>query len=137
MEEIKRPKVGVGVAIIKNGRVLLGKRKNAHGDGCWAFPGGHLEFNEDICDCAAREVAEEIGLMIKNPRHWTFTNDIFEKEGKHYVTLFIIAETENDEPQILEPDKCECWEWFEWNDLPRPLFVPIENLLKAGHNPFE
>jgi len=28
-----RPKVGVGVLIIKDGRVLMGKRKNAHGEG--------------------------------------------------------------------------------------------------------
>jgi 8-oxo-dGTP diphosphatase len=36
-----RPKVGVGVCIVKDNKVLLGKRKNSHGDGTWAFPGGH------------------------------------------------------------------------------------------------
>lgn len=36
--ENNRPKVGVGVAIIKDGKVLLGKRKNAHGEGTWSFP---------------------------------------------------------------------------------------------------
>ncbi len=30
-----RPKVGIGVIIIKDGKVLLGKRKNAHGEGMW------------------------------------------------------------------------------------------------------
>lgn len=28
-----RPKVGVGVLVLKDGKVLFGKRKNAHGDG--------------------------------------------------------------------------------------------------------
>jgi len=38
METI-RPKIGVGVMIInKEGKILLGKRKNAHGDGTWSFP---------------------------------------------------------------------------------------------------
>jgi 8-oxo-dGTP diphosphatase len=46
MDEIKRPKVGVGVIIKKDGKVLMGKRKNAHGDGTWSFTGGHLEFGE-------------------------------------------------------------------------------------------
>jgi len=36
-----RPLVGIAVIVIKNCRVLLGERKNAHGAGTWAFPGGH------------------------------------------------------------------------------------------------
>jgi len=31
-------RVGVGVIVVKDGMVLLGKRKNAHGEGSWAFP---------------------------------------------------------------------------------------------------
>jgi len=42
----ERPKVGVGVIIVKNNKILFGKRKNAHGEGSWSFPGGHLEFKE-------------------------------------------------------------------------------------------
>ncbi len=44
--ENKRPKVGLGVLIFKDGKVLLGKRKGAHGEGTWCPPGGHLEFGE-------------------------------------------------------------------------------------------
>ena len=58
----KRPLIGVAVIVTKDDRVLLGKRKNSHGADTWAFPGGHLEFNESIADCAAREVFEETGL---------------------------------------------------------------------------
>ena len=58
MKEEKRPKVGVGVFVFKDGKTLLGKRKNAHGDGTWNPPGGHLEFNESIEQCAQREVLE-------------------------------------------------------------------------------
>ena len=35
----------------------------------------------------------------------------------------------------MEPEKCEKWEWFEWNNLPEPLFLPIQNLLKQKFNP--
>ncbi|PIN92058.1 hypothetical protein CO154_01270 [Candidatus Pacearchaeota archaeon CG_4_9_14_3_um_filter_31_7] len=52
------PKVGVGVIVIKDNKVLLGKRKNAHGEGSLCFPGGHLEFNEKVEDAAEREVFE-------------------------------------------------------------------------------
>lgn len=131
-----RPKVGIGVIVIKNNKVLLGKRKNAHGEGSWSFPGGHLEFNENIEDCAVRETFEESGLRIKNIRLGTFTNDIFEKEGKHYITLFILVDHDSGEPKVMEPEKCERWEWFEWDKLPQPLFLPIQNLLKQNFNPF-
>jgi len=134
-----RPKVGVGIFIIKDGKVLLGKRKNAHGDGAWCFPGGHLEFNESFEGCARRETLEETGLAIKNIRFGTATNDIFAKENKHYITICMIAEHDYGEVKNIEPDKCEKWEWFEWDEdkLPYPLFVPQQNLLKQKFNPFQ
>ena len=110
----RRPLVGIAVIVIKDNRVLLGKRKNAHGAGTWAFPGGHLEFNESIEDCAAREVFEETGIRIKNLRYGPYTNDRFEAEGRHYVTLFMIADYDSGQPTVREPHKCEKWAWSEW-----------------------
>lgn len=133
----KRPKVGVGVIIKRDGKVLLGKRKNAHGEGSWCFPGGHLEFNEKLEECAKREVKEEVGIGIKNLKLSNFTNDIFENEDKHYITLFLIGEYASGEVELKEPEKCERWEWFKWDKLPEPLFLPIQNLLEQGFNPFE
>jgi 8-oxo-dGTP diphosphatase len=132
----ERPKVGIGVIVIKDSKVLLGKRKNAHGEGSWAFPGGHLEFGERIEDCARREVLEESGLKIKDIRMGAFTNDIFEKEGKHYVTLFVVSDYDSGEASVMEPHKCERWGWFKWGKLPQPLFLTIQNLLKQDFNPF-
>ena len=131
-----RPYIGVAVIVIKEGMVLLGKRKNAHGAGGWQFPGGHLEYNESIEDCARREVFEETGLRIKDVRPGPYTNDIFLKEGKHYVTLFVIAGYDSGTLEVKEPDKCEKWEWFVWARFPEPLFLPTTNLLKQGFNPF-
>ena len=128
MEE--RPLIGVAVIVVKGNRVLLGKRKGAHGTGTWAFPGGHLEFNESIEDCALREVYEETGLQVKNLRFGPYTNDIFPAEKKHYVTLFVIADHAYGEPQVKEPHKCERWEWSEWPPELQPQFLPILNLLK-------
>ena len=130
-----RPKVGVGACIIKDDKILLGKRKNAHGDGTWSVPGGHLEFNESWEECAVRETLEETGINIKNIHFGTATNDIFEKEGKHYITVFMLTDYDFGEVKIMEPDKCEQWEWFTWDNLPQPLFVPIQNLLKKKYNP--
>jgi 8-oxo-dGTP diphosphatase len=127
-----KPKVSIGVFIVKDDKELLGKRLNSHGEGSWSLPGGHLEFNESWEDCAIRETMEETGLIIKNIHFATVTNDIFEEEKKHYITIFMVAHHHSGDVQVREPDKCESWEWFEWSadKLPRPLFLPLQNLLK-------
>jgi 8-oxo-dGTP diphosphatase len=133
--EKKRPKVGVGVFVLKDGKFLLGKRKNAHGEGSWCLPGGHLEFNEELEECAIREVMEEAGVNIKNIRFATITNDMFKEEDKHYITIFMISDIDSGEAKVMEPDKCERWDWFSVEDLPSPLFIPMQNLFKKGFDP--
>lgn len=136
--EMQRPSVGVGVCIVSERKVLLGKRKSAHGIGTWSFPGGHLEYGESWEECAKRETLEETGVLIRNIRFATATNDLFEQEGKHYVTIIMIAEVENGEPDVREPEKCECWEWYAWNErtLPKELFCPLRHLLRQHFDPF-
>ncbi len=133
--EIVRPKVGVSVIVMKDGKVLLGKRKGAHGEGSWAFPGGHLEFCESLEDCAKREVAEEVGITIKNVKKLTFTNDIFKEENKHYITCFVTSDYDAGEVKNMEPNKCEAWDWFLWNKFPEHLFLALQNLLKENIDP--
>lgn len=128
----KQPMVGIGVLILRDGRVLLGRRRGSHGDGTWAPPGGHLEFGETVDACARREALEETGLRLTAIREGPWTNDVFEKEAKHYLTAFVIAESAGGEPEIREPDKCDGWHWFRWDELPEPLFQPLATLRRQG-----
>ncbi len=128
------PKIGCGVFVIRDGKVLLGKRKSEHGQGQWASPGGHLEQGEEPEECAKREVEEETGLQIKNIQKATYTNHIFEGTAKHYVTLWMVSEYASGQVQLKEPDKFERWDWFDWDNLPSPLFTE-EALVKSGFNP--
>ncbi|NCU42313.1 MAG: NUDIX domain-containing protein [Candidatus Moranbacteria bacterium] len=134
------PQVGVGGIVVRGNRVLLGLRKSKHGQGTWAFPGGHLEFGESPEMCIKREILEETGLMIgdeKNREKGPYTNDIFEEgEKKHYITLFFIIRDTVGEPLVKEKEKCEKWEWFLWEEMPENLFLPIVNLKKSGYTPF-
>jgi 8-oxo-dGTP diphosphatase len=131
-KSIKRPVTGIGVCLLKDGKVLLGRRINTHGNGSWSFPGGHLEMNETWEYCAEREVLEETGLKIKNTRFIGVTNDIFPEEGKHFITIFIRADYDSGELKLMEPEKCSEWKWFIWENLPQPIFLPIKNLIKQG-----
>lgn len=125
-----RPKVGVGIAVTKLDKVLLGKRKGSHGAGYWSFPGGHLEYGETPVECVRRELREEAGIEPQSIFSGPWTNDVIEGT-KHYVTLFMFVPEFSGTVQLLEPDKCEGWEWFAWEELPSPLFLPVRTLVET------
>ncbi|MFH1248891.1 MAG: NUDIX domain-containing protein [archaeon] len=131
--ERELPKVGVGVIITKDDKVLYGRRKRSHETGYWCFPGGHLEFNEKLEECAEREVMEEAGIRIKNVRFAAITNDMFRKEKKHYITVFMRADYHSGTPKDTE--EMEKWRWFKWGKSPKPLSLPNKDLLKQGYKP--
>jgi 8-oxo-dGTP diphosphatase len=130
------PRVGVAALVRHEGKILLGKRRGSHGAGMWAAPGGHLEYGESLEDGVRREVLEETGLAVENVRFGAITNDVFEREGRHYLTVFMICDYAGGELRTMEPHKCEEWRWFGWDALPCPIFLPIENLLKTDFSPF-
>ncbi len=131
----KHPHVGVAAIILRDGLVLMGLRQGSHGALTWSFPGGKLEMGEPIQHCAERELLEETGLSVVNWRELAVTNDVFTDELQHWVTLYMVADWDGGEPQILEPEKQLKWDWFRWDDLPEPLFLPVQNLLKQGFVP--
>ncbi len=130
IENENRPKVGIGVMIFKDGKVLFGKRKGSHGAGEWAFPGGHLEYMEGFEECATRETREECGIEIENIR-FEYLANIKKYAPKHYVHIGLIADWKNGEPQNLEPEKCERWEWFSLDKLPSPMFYACELAIES------
>lgn len=103
-----------------------------------ALPGGHLELYETWEDCATREVLEECNLQLATPVLGHITNDPMPKEGKHYVTIFMMAACSSDsvqEAQNMEPHKCEGWKSYSWKELEElqgqsKLFGPLNQLIK-------
>jgi len=65
MRKSDLPLVGVGVAVVNDGRLLLVQRGRDPGKGLWAVPGGKVEFGEPMREAARREVAEETGLDVR------------------------------------------------------------------------
>ena len=60
-----RPIVGVGAAIVDEGRVLLVKRGQPPLQGEWSLPGGAVDAGETLAAAVQREVFEETGLVVE------------------------------------------------------------------------
>lgn len=128
---MNRPNVGIGVFVFKDNKFLMGKRVGKHGKNTWSVPGGYLEYGESFADCAAREVLEETGVKITNIKFYTTVNNVFKTENHHSITVFMFADWASGKPKITEPDKFVGIDWFDFNNLPSPLFLPIKELQKA------
>jgi 8-oxo-dGTP diphosphatase len=129
------PRVGVAVLIARDKRVLLLKRQGVHGFGTWSPPGGHLEFGESPEECAIREAKEETGLDVTDVKFKAVTNDLFEAEGKHYITLWMEGECLSGEAVVNAPYEVSEVRWFAWDHLPETLFLPFRNLLEGKFYP--
>lgn len=142
MDNTKKPGVGVGIMLLKEGKVLLGKRhfdparadSELHGEGTWTMPGGKLHFREELEDAAYREVLEETGVAInqKKLKMISVTNDIV--KDAHFVTLGFLCEDFQGEPKVMEPDEITEWRWFALGKLPRPIFFPSRKILNQYQN---
>ncbi|HKZ45737.1 MAG TPA: NUDIX domain-containing protein [archaeon] len=134
----KRPGVGIGVMILKDGKVLLGKRNDdpakadsqLHGEGTWTMPGGKLHFGESFEDAAYREVLEETGIKINKEKlkFISLTND--RVEDAHFITIGFLCEDFEGEAGTMEPEEITEWRWFGLDNLPRIIFFPSEKILK-------
>ncbi len=132
-------KVGIGVMIVKQGKVLLGKRISSFGSGEYSFLGGHLEYMESFNSCAMREVREECGIEIENIRFLMVSN-LKDYAPKHYCHIGLVADWKSGEPVVLEPDRYESWDWYDIDSLPSPLFKTVDTMIesyKTGKNYYD
>jgi 8-oxo-dGTP diphosphatase len=139
-------RVGVGVLVKDPSdphKVFCGIRKGGLGEGTLALPGGHLEMMESWEDCAYREVMEECHLKLHKTtiRLGHVTNDPMPNEQRHYVTIFMLAQCQAtipvQTPQNREPEKCEGWKSFTWEELQAlqphgKLFGPLDRLVQES-----
>jgi 8-oxo-dGTP diphosphatase len=127
--------VRVAILVLNGDRILLEKRANVLGKGTWAPPIGHLDFGETFEQTAVREVQEETGIEIADPKFRVLTNDIFEAENEHSIIVWMEAKYVSGEPRLKAPNEESEIGWFQWNDLPEPLFLSMQHMLDGQTYP--
>ena len=125
----QRPRVGVGVIFVREGRVFLAKRHGAHGENTWASAGGHLEDGETFEECARREAMEELGVTVGELRFLCVSNII--AYGKHYVDIEFVGDIDNQETRLMEPEAFDDCGWFNLDELPDPIFHAMRYALDS------
>jgi 8-oxo-dGTP diphosphatase len=129
-----KPTVGIASIIFnEKDEILLLHRIGKVGDDTWGLPGGKMEKNETFEECIIREVKEECNLDIYGLKFTDITNDIMDDIDHHYVTLYFFVYNFSGELKNMEPEKCSELKWFNLNQLPTNLFLPLSNLLKKGY----
>ncbi len=121
-----RPMVSADVVVLKKNSkqvsVLLIKRLNPPYKDLWALPGGFLEKDETLLDCAKRELKEETNISgIDLEQLYAFGDPGRDPRG-HCVTIVYIGWVHNLQHQPKAGDDAKEVLWFSLSDLPELAF---------------
>ena len=125
------PRVGCGIAVLREGRLLLVRRRRAPEAGAWSFPGGKVDPFEPVEAAARRETLEELGIAIGALRLLCVVDLIDRPAGTHWVSPVYLAGEVSGEPRLLEPEKHDGLEWFALDALPEPLSEAVRQAAAA------
>jgi 8-oxo-dGTP diphosphatase len=114
-----RPIVGVGVIIVREGKILLERRKNDPGRDKWSIPGGTVELGESLEQTVIRETREETGLSVSDPEPVDVINQVtLDENGKvkyHFVIVDYFVKLKSGTPKAAS-DAAEL-EWVAFENV--------------------
>ena len=115
----KKPVVGVGAIILDDDQILLEKRKNSPGKGKWTVPGGLVDLGETAEQAVIREVKEETGLEVYDPRLVDVVNYIsLAEKGAvlyHYVIIDYLVTSKGGKPKASSD--ADDLKWVPFNEV--------------------
>lgn len=108
----------------RGGEVLLQNRVKKDWQG-YTLPGGHIEPGESIVEGTVREIREETGLTVQNPRLCGVKQ--FPIDGGRYLVMLFKADTFTGELQDSEEGHIE---WVNLHELDQyPIVSDLKELL--------
>jgi 8-oxo-dGTP diphosphatase len=128
------PHLSVLAVMLRDGaggpRVLLVRRANPPQPGHWGFPGGKVEWGEDVGRAALRELREETGVEGANPVAFDSIDLIVPEltdrstgAAYHHLMIAVRLDWRGGTP-VASDDALEA-RWAPLGRLPRPLCADV------------
>jgi nucleoside triphosphatase len=114
---------------IKNNKVLMVLRAADPQKGWWAFPGGYLDWNETVEECAAREFKEESGYEVKPSGllgvYSSPKRDLDGRQNVDHCFYGLVGEKLGKSDDEIEKIK-----WFDLNKLPKNIAFDHREMIR-------
>ncbi len=128
-----RPAVTADSVVFCNGSdglsVLLIERANDPFKGCWAFPGGFMDMEENAEDCAKRELKEETGMEVRSLEYLGTFSEVNRDPRGRTITIAYYAVVEKSD--VIGADDASQAKWFPIDSIPSLAF-DHEEILRAA-----
>ena len=114
--------VVAGAVIDAAGRVLIAQRPPGnHLAGGWEFPGGKLEPDEARASGLGRELREELGIAIRNPRPLIRVRHTY-PDGEVLIDMWVVR-SYSGSPRGLDG---QALQWLSQDELERAELLPAD-----------
>ncbi|MBD3178554.1 MAG: NUDIX domain-containing protein [Candidatus Latescibacteria bacterium] len=120
------PSPAAGVLVMKEGSVLLVRRRYQPYRGMWVMPSGYIEYEEDVEDTALRELREETGLLAELDGIHTVVSVSDDPRGN---TVMVLYEGHITGGELKAGDDAEDVRFFPLDDLPPVAFQAQRTIL--------
>jgi 8-oxo-dGTP diphosphatase len=123
-----KPAVSMAI-IVREGRVLMVRRRQQEGKLLWAFPGGGIEAGETPEQAAVREVAEEVALEAKAVR--VLGARVHPQTGADMT--YVACEPVAGEARVEDAEELAEVAWIALDEIPTyvpwGLYGPVQDYL--------
>ncbi len=115
--------VGVGGAVVRDGKLLMVRRASRYGRGNWQIPGGFIEHDETLEQAVVREVEEESGV-VASVRGVLGLRSRVDQFNSTYVVFLLEYRSGEPRPDGVETDRAR---WVGLEDLAGLAKLPAIN----------
>ncbi len=116
-------RASVGILVNDDNCVLFAKRSPTVNTfpGHWEFPGGLAVEGESFLDALARELNEELGVMLETAPQLLRKAHNVDDHGHTWLVGVYVCSLGMQVPRIREPEKCSQIGFFDPRHPPAPL----------------
>lgn len=133
--EYERPAISCDCILIykevSEYQVLLIQRRNEPYKDYWAFPGGFLEMDETLEQCAKRELQEETGIIMSKISFVCMADKIDRDPRGRVISGIFTAMIDKNSLHAKANDDAKAIKWFNISDLPYLAFDHNDLLSKV------